>query len=385
MPSQRVNVLMIDDESDQVLLMGYQLEEAWGSELRFAIEGAESLAEGLRRLDRSGYDVILLDLGLPDSKGLETLAAVRRRAGDTPIVVLTWLADEAIGLKAIGQGAQDYLFKDQVEPRALRRAIRYSIERSVLARQLRELEALRAELKERRKSDMFKDRLLGAVSHDLRTPLTIAQTAVMSLADGRGGKLSPQQTEFADIARRSLDRLGRLVLNVLDFSRLDSGRACVQPRRVDVSRLVCELTGDWRRSLTRSLAIEVSGPQSLPDGRADADLLAQVLYNLLDNAARYAQTRVSVSLSSSETMLRLTVQDDGPGVPAERADDIFEPFVQASRPEGPGYNGTGLGLTICRRIAEVSGGKIWAENGLEGGARFHFEVPRWEGAAVKSA
>lgn len=382
---KRVNVLMIDDDPEALLLMGMRLNEACGTDRRFVLEGAETLKEGLAQAAREDYDVILLDLNLPDSRGLDTVASACRKAGNVPIVVLTCFEDEAMGLEAIGLGAQDYLIKDRLNMTLLGRAIRFAIERSALLRKARELEQLRAEVRERRKADDFKDRLLGAVSHELRSPLTIAQAAVGNLADGMGGKLSPAQSELVAMAVRNLDRLARLVLNTLDFSRLDSGRACLEFRRVDSRRLISEVASDWKRAVTRPLSVEVELAEGLPAVRADADHFAQMLSNLLDNAARHAARRVAISARAEGGMLRVSVEDDGPGVPPERRGELFTPYVQLARSAGAGYKGTGLGLAICREIAALSEGRLWLDEAAAPGARFHFELPLWTASSAAAA
>ena len=376
-PLKRVNVLMIEDDPEAILLMGIHLNEACGSALRFVLEGAETLKTGLSKIEQGEYDVVLLDLNLPDSRGLDTVVAARRKAGNLPIVVLTCFEDEAVGVEAIALGAQDYLVKDRLNMTLLGRAIRFAIERSALLRDMRELERLRAEIRERQKTDQFKDRLLGAISHELRSPLTVAQSAVATLADGLVGPLTSPQSEIVEMARRNLDRLGRLVMNALDYSRLDSGRAKLQFRRVNTRRFVSELTSDWRRSLVKPLRVELDLPAELAPMRADVDHLAQVLHNLLDNAGRHASKSVRVSARSEGALVRLTVEDDGPGIPADRAEEIFLPYMQLTRGKGPGYKGTGLGLAICREIAELSSGRVWLDQTAGPGARFHFELPRW--------
>jgi len=381
-PLQRVNVLMIDDDPEALMLMSLRLNEACGPDLRFALEGALSLKKGLLLVAAEEFDVILLDLHLPDSAGLATVAAARRHSGGTPIVVMTGYEDEAMGLEAIGMGAQDYLIKDRINMTLLSRAIRYAIERATLLRELRELEQLRAEVRERRKTDEFKDRLLGAVSHELRSPLTVAQAAVTNLVDGMAGPLSPVQAELLEMAQRNLDRLGRLVLNALDFSRLDSGRASLEFRRVDAGRVIAEMASDWRRSLTKTLKVEVEVEDKLPTVRADIDHFAQMLSNLLDNAGRHAAGKVRIAARAEGGMVRITVEDDGPGVPLDRSEEIFTPYTQLARGKGAGYKGTGLGLAICREIAELSSGRVWVEENGGPGARFHFELPLWSSSAA---
>lgn len=382
---KRVSALIIDDDPEAVLLMGMRLNEACAADQRFILEGADTLSSGLAEIARGDYDVILLDLTLPDSRGLDTVKAVIPKAGGIPIVVLTALEDEALGLEAIALGAQDFLNKDRLNMTLLGRSVRFAIERSALLRELRELEKLRAEVRERRKADQFKDRLLGAVSHELRSPLTVAQAAVANLAEGLVGPLTAGQAELVDMASRNLDRLGRLVMNALDYSRLDSGRANLEFRRVDARRLITELASDWKRSRAKPLSVEVELEESLPPVRADVDHFAQLLSNLLDNAGRHAAGAVRVSAKSDGGMVRVTVEDDGPGVPSGRAEEIFAPYMQLARGKGEGYKGTGLGLAICREIAALSGGRIWLDETAEHGARFHFELPRWTAASAAAA
>lgn len=373
----RVNILMIEDDPEAIMLMGIQLSEACGPNMTFALESAETLKKGLLMAEHGDYDAILLDLNLPDSRGLDTIRAARHKAGGKPVIVMTGFEDEEAGLEAIALGAQDYLIKDRLNMTLLRRSILFAIERTALLREVRELERLRAEVRERQKTIHFKNRLLGAVSHELRSPLTVAQTAVENMAEGSAGPLTPEQEELLDMARRNLERLGRLVMNALDYSRLDSGRASLKTRRVDARGLMVEMLSDWKRTLSKSLRVDVDLPADLPPVRADADLLAQVVYNLCDNAARHAAGTIRVSGRVEGDSVRLTVEDDGPGVPPERAEEIFNPFTQLERGDGAGYKGTGLGLTICREIAALSLGRVWLDSGAAHGARFHFELPCW--------
>ncbi len=135
MTGKSISVLLIEDDPDDSLLIREMLAESGDG--RFRVEAAQRLSEGLRRLDEGGVDVVLLDLGLPDSVGLETLGAVQQRAPDVPVVVLTGLDDEAVGLHAMREGAQDYLVKGQVDGELLARAARYAIERQRLETHLK--------------------------------------------------------------------------------------------------------------------------------------------------------------------------------------------------------------------------------------------------------
>ncbi len=378
MIQQRAKVLLIEDDPDSVYLMSLRFNEACGETLAFMMESAESLARGLELIAKAEHDLILLDLMLPDSEGLDTLKRARAAAGDTPIVVLTNLDDERLALEALAHGAQDFLTKGPIKPQELRRALGYALERSRLLARLRKLERLKAEIRERRKVERFKDQLLSTVSHELRSPLTVIKAAVANLWDGLAGPLTEQQSQLVSVAHRNAERLARMINNLLDLSRLESGQVEVKPAELDCEALMRE-AGDAARLSRGERKIEVAvvpgGP--LPAVWSDADMAAQLLGNLLDNALRYARARVELSARVEEEEVVFTVSDDGPGIPRERLPELFNRFVQLDRPKGgAGYKGTGLGLAICHEIARLCRGRVWAESEAGAGARFSFTLPR---------
>ena len=136
---KNIRILLIEDDPDYTLLMNLYIDEACGGGLRHEVESAVSLAQGLDLLARKEFDIVLLDLMLPDSQGLDTLAALRRRAPGLPVVVLTNMALEETGLKAIGAGAQDFLIKSKVDQQQLGRTITFALERSRLFAQMESL------------------------------------------------------------------------------------------------------------------------------------------------------------------------------------------------------------------------------------------------------
>lgn len=377
---RHVKVLLVEDDPDSAFLISLHLSEACGDSVRFTLQTAESLAGGLDCLAREDYDAILLDLMLPDSRGLKTLEGVRDKAADIPIVILTGLSDEEIGFDAVAQGAQDYLVKESLDPRRLRRALAYALERSRLSRRLIELERLQAELQRRRQVEEFKDQVISSVSHELRSPLTVVKAAIANLWDGLAGPLSEPQAQLVYIALRNTHRLNRLIENFLDLSRLEAGKIQAHPQALDARRLAKETVEGLRLAFgaEKRHDIRLDLPEDLPSLHADPDLFQQVLNNLLDNALRYARSWVSVRARPIEggSEVRFTVSDDGPGIPPERLGDLFNKFVQVNRPPaGGGYKGTGLGLALCKELVAMNGGRIWAESPSGEGGVFHFTMP----------
>jgi len=475
---KNIRILLIEDDPDYTLLMNLYIDEACGGSMKHEVESAVSLAQGLDLLARREFDIVLLDLMLPDSQGLETLAALRRRAPGVPVVVLTNLALEETGLKAIGEGAQDFLIKSKVDQQQLSRAIGFALERSRLFRQmeslvaaapdgivivdsarmvryanpaalalldrkaeqvqgrlfehalredasteielrgakgtvtaelrvapvewrgaparlvsirditeLRKLEQVRAEVKERRRMDELKDKLLSTVSHELRTPLSIIKMAVGTIRDRLAGPLTDDQEKMIRMADRNVSRLARILSNFLDLSRLESGNATADLVPLDPVELVREISDDLRMTYrSRSVSLTVDAAKGLPRVKADRDMLSQVLSNLLDNALRYARERVEIRVKRVAEEVVISVVDDGKGIPEGRGADLFNKFVQLDRPKGgEGYKGTGLGLAICREIMTINGGRIWAENVKGKGAGFNIALPAAAEAAAAAA
>jgi PAS domain S-box-containing protein len=250
---------------------------------------------------------------------------------------------------------------------------------------------LGAEVKQRRELDALKDQFIGTVSHELRTPLTVVRTAVDSLRDGMVGALSPKQREVADLCHRNVLRLCKMITNLLDISRLESGHAKARLESLDLKPLLTDLEANFRlMGLGRKISIKIDAPAAPPLVRGDPELIGEVLSNLLDNAARFARREVRVKVSRESAAaagretkgVRVEVIDDGPGIPAGRIGELFNKFTQVQRSVGAGYKGTGLGLAICKEIMKLHGSSIAVESSPGRGARFHFFLPEWTKSPV---
>ena len=247
--------------------------------------------------------------------------------------------------------------------------------------ELKKLAHLKVEIDETRRMDKMKDEFIGAVSHELRTPLTIIKAAVGNLSDGIVGEINPKQAKVLEATRRNIDRLVRLIEDLLDLSRLKSGRAQMRPRRIQTAQLIREtILALAPAAEAKNIVISIDLPSELPALYADPDMLVQVLNNLLQNALRFARKKIVVkaeAITGASASVQVMVGDDGSGIPQDRQEDIFKKFVQLDRPiGGSGYKGAGLGLAICKEIINWHEGKIWVESKPGQGANFYFQVPQ---------
>lgn len=211
-------------------------------------------------------------------------------------------------------------------------------------------------------TERLRTALLTSISHDLRTPLaTILGSATTLTAEG--ATLEPQaQTELLGLIRDEAERLNRFIGNLLDMTRLEAGS--LEPNRVPTD--IADAIGTALARVERILAghrVEVAIEGELPLLRLDGVLLEQVLVNLLDNAAKYAPagSRIEITAGREGGAVRIAVRDEGPGIPKEDLDRVFEKFYRVRRMDRRPA-GTGLGLAICRGFVEAMGGKIFAAN-----------------------
>ncbi|MDP2158091.1 MAG: sensor histidine kinase [Nitrospirota bacterium] len=250
-----------------------------------------------------------------------------------------------------------------------------------LEQKSRELESATQELKrtnERLKElDLLKDEFVSTVSHELRTPLTSIRAFSEILQDDVD--MDPQQRkQLLRIVVKESERLTRLVNEMLDFTKIESGAYQWEHENLDLISVVHEaLASTSQLARNKNITVSSALPAIPVLITGDQDRLVQVLINLLSNAIKYCEvnTSVSIQLSSTDTMARLEVIDNGPGILPEERASIFEKFHQLRDASKGKPQGTGLGLAICKTIIENHGGRIWVESELGKGSRFIFTLP----------
>jgi signal transduction histidine kinase len=261
-----------------------------------------------------------------------------------------------------------------------------------LEQKSRALEAATAELRaanERLQGlDRMKDDFIATVSHELRTPLTSIRSFGEILADNPD--LEPgERDRFLDVIIRESERLTRLINEILDLARMEAGRMTWEMANIDPKAAIDEaLAATASLFAGDDIRLETHIPATLPAVHADRDRLIQVVVNLLSNAAKFTrgpERRVSVEAALQPDVLRVSVADNGPGIPWRERERIFEKFQQAGDSPTDKPAGTGLGLPICRQIVSHFGGRIWVESSAGKGANFQFTVPYARATGHKSS
>jgi two-component system sensor histidine kinase KdpD len=222
-------------------------------------------------------------------------------------------------------------------------------------------------------SERLRNSLLAALSHDLRTPLTVLIGLADVLALSKP-PLSPEQRETAESIQDEARRMSALVTNLLDMARIESGDVTLNLQWQSFEEVVGAALSAMQLVL-KMHRVTLSIPRDLPLVKFDAMLIERVLANLLENASKYtpAGTTITLSAEASDGYLSVSVADDGPGLPKGREEDVFQKFARGDRESAT--PGVGLGLPICRAIVDAHGGKITGRNRAGGGAVFTFTLP----------
>lgn len=383
MESKKIRVLLVDDEEGDAFLTHQALTQAANS--HYEVEFAQSLTEAEEKLRTFDCELVLLDLGLPESTGVETLRKFRLACKvDLPIIVLSGLSDERATMQALEEGAQDYLIKGEVNADSLSRSIRHSLQRHQLWRELEESNGLLLE-KNERLSQLYEtaQQFVDNVSHEFRTPLTVIREFTSIIRDGLDGPITAKQGEHLDKVLHRADDLALMVDDMLDISKLEAGLLSVCRRSVHVQELFDNvssiLTG---RAESKSINFEFNSAPDLPTLFCDAEKAGRVIINLAINALKFTPSGGSVRVwakpGNENSEVTIGISDTGPGISPENMTAIFERFQQVESSIRTSTKGFGLGLNIAKELVSLNLGQMNVKSTLGEGSTFTFTLPRYD-------
>jgi len=347
-----LRILLVEDNPGDARLTVELLREV--GEFDFEVVHATTFAEGLFRLSSEKFSIVLLDLSLPDGQGLSLVSQLRARYSRIPLVVLTGFEDEATAVGALQAGAQDYLVKGQGDGHLVSRAIRYAIERHRVEAQLIEARNS-AEAGSRAKSEF-----LANMSHELRTPLNAIIGFSEIIAAELFGKIGDlRYQEYAGLILTSGRHLLDVITSVLDFAKSEAGQTVLRSEPTDLRDIVAGCVSMVEQQCTRSgLVLGWQVPDRSVSVMGDPPKLRQILLNLLSNAMKFTpsggEVLVTLAMDPGGCPL-LAVRDSGIGMKPDDIPRALAPFGQIDSGLSRCQEGTGLGLPITQRFAELHG------------------------------
>ncbi|MCB9799523.1 MAG: response regulator [Candidatus Omnitrophica bacterium] len=381
-----MHVLLIEDNIIETKVMTAILSKADNPSIHF--RAAASLNEGLEQLKDFSADLILLDLTLPDSEGIETFLKAQQEAPDIAIIVLTGLDDETVALEALRHGAQDYLIKGQTEPRMLLRIMNYACERKKIELKLKDtlkslkksnekLKETRLQLIQAAKLEVV-GRLAAGVAHEVKNPLAMLRMGVDYFKER--GMDNDKDTFMLQSMVDAIRRADMVIKEMLDFSSLQE----LQIKSENLGKVIERSLLLIQHELTKAQVrlVRKFSPE-LQEVKIDRNRFEQVLINLCTNAVHAMTGDGTLTIETEKQILDkpggivgsrtndifavgdeiavIRIKDTGPGIPEELIDKIFDPFFTTKRDDG----GTGLGLSIVKSIIQLHNGYIKIENNKE--------------------
>jgi signal transduction histidine kinase len=383
---EALKIMLVDDRPENLKSLK-QLLDRPDLEILTADSGNEALG---MMLDHD-LALVLLDVQMPDMDGFEVAELMRRniRTQHIPIIFVTAINKERRHIfSGYEAGAVDYIFKP-VDPFIIRSKVNVFLEikRDHLVREKLVVELNQANNRLREISNRKSD-FLSAASHELRTPLTVIKEYTSLVLEEVVGTLNDEQKSCLGSALRNCNRLAALVNDLLDLDSIESGHSHVKRERVDLDVITENLRQDFgKKCRTAGQILKFETARDLPPVLGDAGMLTQVLVNLVGNACKFtpAGGKISIRAFTEDNSVRIEVGDNGPGINIQDQERVFEKFTQLDRRDGPGPQGTGLGLPISNKILGLHGEHLCLESEEGVGSTFYFRLPVYDLAHHVSA
>ena len=386
MAQSKYKILIVEDNpSDRELLTGILNN----MDKRFEVRSVGSYGEAKEDIRKVVPDLVLLDIYLPDKDGFHFLKEFRENGNhDIPVLLVSAFANEKDKFKGLELGATDFINKPIVaEDMKARVAVQLRLKKVMddqnwACRKTNEgIKILYKELEKKnealKKIDQLKSDFVSTISHELRTPLTVIKEGIDIVLDGTDGDINTDQKDHLDIAKRNVDRLARLIDSVLDYQKLQAGRIEFQMQPQDMNHLILETgAGFIQMAQKKGLEITTQLAKGLPLINCDRDKVVQVISNFLNNAIKFSEKgRITIKTETSGNIIRVAVQDEGPGIKEEDFSKLFQSFSQLLAGGARRTGGSGLGLAISKNIIEAHQGKIGVESTFGKGSTFYFILP----------
>lgn len=400
-------ILVVDDVYENVELLDAYLSGA-GYQVVKAYDGEEALLQA----ERESPDLVLLDIMMPKLNGYEACRKLKSdpRTVFIPIVMITALREREERIKGIEAGADEFLIKPfnkqelMARVRSLLRmkALHDQVEASnrLLEQKVAErTEELQRALEELKALDRMKTQFVSNISHELRTPLTPIKGYLGTMLQGSLGPLSPAQQRGLEVIQESVERLHKLIDDLLGYVRMESGHVKLNRRQVHTLELLRQA---WEKALPLAQAkdqtLSLSIPEDLPFVWADPEELLRALHHLLENAVKFTPAGGNVSISARVVsrqssvvpedlgtedrgprihgdFIEIAVTDTGAGIPEDQLDRIFDRFYQLDGSITREHGGMGIGLTIVKQILEAHESRVEVESRPGQGSTFRFLLP----------
>ncbi len=362
-------LLVEDNDHDYLLESAYLIK--WGINPDNLVR-VGTLSDAAAAIRTQKFDVMLLDLNIIDSTGLETFESLHAVDSALPIVILSGSDEDEVAFRAVGAGAQDFVSKSDLAHVSMKKVLRFAVERNAMHQEL--IEAREKAIR----NNQFKSDFLAEMSHEIRTPLN----GILGITDLliNSPTMSQDDRDLVATLLASGNHLVTLISDILDIAKIESGKMDLQKVRFNLRQLVEEVMANFCGSaeIKNIVLCNFVDPNVPKDLNGDPGRLKQILTNLVGNAVKFTDSgaiTIRVELADDfavSNLLKFSVTDTGPGISKDQQGVIFQSFSQAETTENTSVRSSGLGLTICKSFVELMHGDIGVNSVVGKGSSFWF-------------
>lgn len=403
----KIRILLIDDDEDDYIITRDIIDDIPGR--NYLLEWTGSFTEALRLIEEKRHDVYLVDYRLGAHDGLELIKEAVKSGSAAPFILLTGQSDRETDEKAMRAGALDYIVKGTISPNELERSIRYSIEHAkslaVIQRLNTELEQrvkertqelgtairkleqtnkslyeaeqeVRKALQKEKELHELKSRFVTIASHEFRTPLSTVLSSASLISKYKTAEEHDKRQKHVDRIKSAVSNLTSILNDFLSISRIEEGKIYNVPTAFDLVAFSAEVADEMQGFLKAGQRIHYQNHRDKAIITLDRQLLKNILFNLLSNASKYSAEDKSIyfATKTTEESITITVQDEGIGIPEADKTHLFTPFFRAQNVTN--IQGTGLGLNIVKKYADIMGGSLQYQSELGRGTTFTIVFPK---------
>ncbi len=373
---QTIRILLVEDDEEDFMLLRIMLRRI--REQDYQLDWTRTYESAIEIISQRRHDILFFDYKLGDHNGIELLNEISAKGSRTPVILLTGLGDRKIDMQAMAAGAADYLVKGKVDEVLLERTIRYALERKQHEDQIRKLNAeleskVQIRTRELQKTVDELQQFIYVSTHDLQEPLRMVNSYTRLLEQRYKGRIDDQADHYIEIICDNAVRMYDLINDLLKYLCLDDGGQQRVP--TDSAESFKEAVKNLSAAIQETNAKVTCGP--LPTVPGNPAKLTHLFQNLVSNSIKFRgknPPEIRVEAKDNDKEWIFSVRDNGIGIEPQYKDLIFIIFQRLHTHKT--YPGTGMGLAICKKIAEQLGGSIWMESEFGKGTVFYFTVPK---------
>jgi signal transduction histidine kinase len=373
---KKIELLLIEDNIHDARLFSENLVNHYNDQ--FEITHTPDVKTGIENISRKSFDVIVADLNLPDSTGISTFHEIKKKSGNTPVIILSGLNDSNLTLESIRSGAQDYIYKGNYEGDFIYRVVRHAIEREKLFREIEQKTIKLIKLNNNlRELNYNKDRTYSIISHDLINPINALKGYTEILYENFDELADEEKRETAVTINELTQDISALLKDLMLWSAANTGHIDYNPERINIASLL-EKQSEFLKLTASNKGIKIITATEEMYVMADKTMIETVVRNLVSNAIKFTNTSGKIFIKNflRNDEAAVIVEDTGIGMEKDEVDKLFKVEENLSKRGTHQEKGIGLGLLICKEFINKHNGIIEVSSKKGVGTSFLFTLPK---------